>query len=63
MRKVYVCDPHCFADHYVQKGGHFPVYIGAGGQRGHGIGGISQVLLKWQYHYLKELLKQQVDKY
>ena len=57
MRKVYVCDPHCFDDHYVQKGGGFPVYIGAGGQRGHGIGGIFSNLAKMAIPLLKRAAK------
>jgi hypothetical protein len=54
MRKVYVCNPHCFEDHYLQKGGGFPIYIGTGGQRGHGIGGIFSGLAKMAIPLLKK---------
>jgi hypothetical protein len=55
MRKVYVCNPHCFEDHYLQKGGGgFPIYIGADGQRGHGLGGIFSGLAKMAIPLLKK---------
>jgi hypothetical protein len=46
MRKVYVCDPLCYDTHYAQKGGGFPLYVGAGVQKGHGIGGLFSGLAK-----------------
>jgi hypothetical protein len=56
MRKVYICDPHCYDRHYTQKGGgtgNFPVYIGSGVQRGHGIGGLFSGLAKMAIPLLK----------
>jgi len=57
MRKVYVCDPHCYHAHYQQKGGGFPIYVGAGVQRGHGLGGIFSGLAKMAIPMLKSAAK------
>jgi len=56
MRQLYICDPHCYANHQ-QKGGGFPIYVGAGVQRGHGIGGIFSGLAKMAMPLLKSAAK------
>ena len=52
-----MCDPQCYAHHYSQKGGGFPVYVGAGVQRGHGIGGLFSGLAKMALPLLKSAAK------
>ena len=61
MRKLYVPSQHCFDCHYqVQKGGgssHFPIYSGAGVQKGYGIGGLFSGLAKMAIPMLKTAAK------
>ena len=56
MKQLYICDPHCYT-HHSQKGGGFPIYVGAGVQRGHGIGGLFSGLAKMAMPLLKSAAK------
>lgn len=57
MRKLYCCNPQSYDTHFVQKGGGFPIYVGSGIQRGHGIGGIFAGLAKMAVPLLKSAAK------